>query len=405
MKRTILTLTFFLMICLTTTAQLTVDSRGNVGIKTLEETIDSHLSINSTGDSKICTYILADSDYLDTGLKIKKAGPASTANDYSKGITSDAVTYTSSNKKAFGVYTSALKENGIDGTSGRSYGIYSIAGNSSSGWNYGVFGTLCGNNNGAGIFGSSVSWDGGLNTLDRYAGYFHGKVKVTDAVYATAFNTTSDYRLKKNIESIGTRGINDILKLNVVKYNISQFSVNETDSSSASVNYYTDDDLLNRIHYGLIAQELQEIIPDIVYEGADGYLSVNYIEIIPFLIKAIQDLKSEINEMKASSGYAPIRDAKTSSPKAIDLESILYQNNPNPFTETTTIKCFIPESITKADMYIYDMNGHQIESIAITKRSEVSLTVAGNSLDAGIYFYSLITDGTIVDTKRMILTK
>ena len=355
MKRTILTLTFFLMICLTTTAQLTVDSRGNVGIKTLEETIDSHLSINSTGDSKICTYILADSDYLDTGLKIKKAGPASTANDYSKGITSDAVTYTSSNKKAFGVYTSALKENGIDGTSGRSYGIYSIAGNSSSGWNYGVFGTLCGNNNGAGIFGSSVSWDGGLNTLDRYAGYFHGKVKVTDAVYATAFNTTSDYR--------------------------------------------------NRIHYGLIAQELQEIIPDIVYEGVDGYLSVNYIEIIPFLIKAIQDLKSEINEMKASSGYAPIRDAKTSSPKAIDLESILYQNNPNPFTETTTIKCFIPESITKADMYIYDMNGHQIESIAITKRSEVSLTVAGNSLDAGIYFYSLITDGTIVDTKRMILTK
>lgn len=61
--------------------------------------------------------------------------------------------------------------------------------------------------------------------------------------------------------------------------------------------------------------------------------------------------------------------------------------------------------VRNAVLYIYDMNGHQIDSRAITERGNASLTIEGNSLDAGMYLYSLITDGTVVDTKRMILTK
>ena len=51
------------------------------------------------------------------------------------------------------------------------------------------------------------------------------------------------------------------------------------------------------------------------------------------------------------------------------------------------------------------MNGHQIDSMPIAERGDVSLTIEGSSLDAGIYMYSLITDGEVVDTKRLILTK
>jgi hypothetical protein len=51
------------------------------------------------------------------------------------------------------------------------------------------------------------------------------------------------------------------------------------------------------------------------------------------------------------------------------------------------------------------MNGRQIDSMIINERGEISLTIEGGSLDAGIYLYSLITDGVVVDTKRMILTK
>jgi hypothetical protein len=51
------------------------------------------------------------------------------------------------------------------------------------------------------------------------------------------------------------------------------------------------------------------------------------------------------------------------------------------------------------------MNGRQIDSRTVAERGEISLTIEGGSLDAGIYLYSLITDGSIIDTKRMILTK
>jgi len=56
-------------------------------------------------------------------------------------------------------------------------------------------------------------------------------------------------------------------------------------------------------------------------------------------------------------------------------------------------------------LYIYDMNGHQIDKRPIYNRGYVSIIIQGSSLDAGMYLYSLITDGAVVDTKRMILTK
>ncbi len=155
----------------------------------------------------------------------------------------------------------------------------------------------------------------------------------------------------------------------------------------------------------MIAQELQEVYPDLVYEGADGYLSVNYIEIIPFLIKAIQDLTSKVDELEAKTKTNTDREDEKAKTKKTILDAILYQNNPNPFTDNTIVKCFIPNDTKSAVLYIYDMNGHQIDSMIVSGRGEVSVTIEGSSLDAGIYLYSLIIDGTVIDTKRMILTK
>lgn len=129
------------------------------------------------------------------------------------GIRSSVRTGVNDIKKAYGFYTHVYKYPLVECSNGRSYGIYAMAGNSTPGWNYGVFGTLYGTNNGAGVFGSSESMDGGVNTQDRFAGFFHGKVKVTNSVEASAFNVSSDYRLKKNIEPINPESIDDIMKL------------------------------------------------------------------------------------------------------------------------------------------------------------------------------------------------
>lgn len=49
---------------------------------------------------------------------------------------------------------------------------------------------------------------------------------------------------------------------------------------------------------GVIAQEIQEVLPEAVVEREDGHLSVSYTKIIPLLIEAIKELKQEINDLK-----------------------------------------------------------------------------------------------------------
>lgn len=51
--------------------------------------------------------------------------------------------------------------------------------------------------------------------------------------------------------------------------------------------------------YGVIAQEVQKEFPEMVQEGSDGYLEVDYIQLIPVMIEAIRELKDEINTLKS----------------------------------------------------------------------------------------------------------
>ncbi len=47
----------------------------------------------------------------------------------------------------------------------------------------------------------------------------------------------------------------------------------------------------------MIAQDVQKVFPELVYER-DNKLSINYIELIPLLIKTIQELSTEVEELK-----------------------------------------------------------------------------------------------------------
>ena len=61
--------------------------------------------------------------------------------------------------------------------------------------------------------------------------------------------------------------------------------------------------------------------------------------------------------------------------------------------------------VSQAMLYIFDMQGALLKSIPVTDRGNVSVTIDGGELNAGMYIYSLIADGKEVASKRMILTK
>jgi hypothetical protein len=50
--------------------------------------------------------------------------------------------------------------------------------------------------------------------------------------------------------------------------------------------------------YGLSAQEVEKVIPDIVKDRPDGTKGINYMNLTAFLVEAIKDLKQEIEELK-----------------------------------------------------------------------------------------------------------
>ena len=49
---------------------------------------------------------------------------------------------------------------------------------------------------------------------------------------------------------------------------------------------------------GLIAQELQDVFPEVVVENEEGDLGVRYTALIPVLIKAFQEQQEEIDDLK-----------------------------------------------------------------------------------------------------------
>ena len=88
-----------------------------------------------------------------------------------------------------------------------------------------------------------------------------------------------------------------------------------------------------------------------------------------------------------------------------DLTIILDQNSPNPFAEQTTITYTIPEIVKDSKIMFYTVNGVVLKSVQINDRNHGSLTVYGSNLSEGIYTYTLIADGKIIDSKKMICTK
>jgi hypothetical protein len=69
------------------------------------------------------------------------------------------------------------------------------------------------------------------------------------------------------------------------------------------------------------------------------------------------------------------------------------------------VKYTLPQSISDAFMAVYDLTGKQITTFPIRDKGTSSLTITSENLAAGIYIYSIVADGKVVDSKRMIVAE
>ena len=277
--------------------------------------------------------------------------------------------------------------------------------------------------------------DGGVGIGDNLWGDTY-KLKV----YGRAITThsvweTSDLRFKENIEDL-TEEPSLLKQLRGVSYKKMNLPLQNKANSDGSSMVHNDSQMeaggassegadsiiLNspvvpEREYGFIAQELKEVLPNLVIEDEEGYLAVNYTGLIPLLVEAykglqsqVDDLQEEIDQLKNSCCDGATNETKSASTSSgtndyeIEIQNSLDQNMPNPFTESTKIKFYLAKEVSSAFIYIYNMNGVQLKSIELRQKGTGNIILNGGEFNPGMYLYSLIADGQVIDTKRMILT-
>ena len=288
-------------------------------------------------------------------------------------------------------------------------GVYGEAVDLNGSHNYGVVGGLGSGTQGtgiAGIAGQPIS----LGINGQYAGYFVGPVWVTGTLTANTIVQSSDIRLKTDVKPLkeySGSALDKLKDMSVISYSYKNAfpSLSLPDTVSESKVMEVAQIKADKKHIGIIAQELRELYPDLVEEGQDGHLSVNYIELVPVLIQAIQELKGELEDIRGlSKSMTRSIGEGTSDLSSARYGNVLYQNTPNPFNGQTTIRFSLADDAQNASICIYDMTGKQLRKLPISS-GDSQVTVNSYELGEGMFLYSLIVNGREIDTKRMVISK
>jgi hypothetical protein len=305
--------------------------------------------------------------------------------------------------------------------------------------NYGVFTEVGVNPNGASINNTALRAIS-PNLSGYLAGDFTGTVNINGMVVLT-----SDFNLKENISSLNN-ATNLLDQLNPVSFTYKQSGI------------YDRMEMATGNQFGLIAQEVELILPELVknvifpaeYDSMGvevaasiNYKTLNYDALIPILVAGhkeqatiidsmstandslqsqITDLNDRLTQLEnCLSGILPFLCQMSNSAiqptqeevqiqlrTAINVNLsdrnaiVLNQNVPNPFAESTVITYSIPATVQKAQIHFYDGQGKLINSVDVIERGNGQLNVFANDLSSGVYTYSLVADGQVVATKRMI---
>ena len=111
---------------------------------------------------------------------------------------------------------------------------------------------------------------------------------------SSSWSTTSDRRIKKNIVDNNT-GLDAINQVQV--RNFEYRTADEIDELPSSVAIDK-----RGTQVGVIAQEIQEILPDVVKEESTGCLSVNPDNMTWYLVNAVKELSAKVAELEAKIG-------------------------------------------------------------------------------------------------------
>lgn len=137
------------------------------------------------------------------------------------------------------------------------------------------------------------------------------------------------------------------------------------------------------------------------------------------LVQTIANMNSSLAQANACailnliSGYeCPVQIPSVQREQLIISENVenkfsdvlLGENIPNPFNNTSVIPYYLPETIDKAFINIYDISGQKIKSYEVTSKKNI-LILSADDFSNGMYFYKLENNTATFGSKKMVITK
>ncbi len=128
----------------------------------------------------------------------------------------------------------------------------------------------------------AIKEDGNVGVGTADPGEF--KLYVNGTAYSTGGWSSSDRQFKENIETIDS-ALDKILSIKGVSF---EWRRSE----------YKEKGFPDGRHFGVIAQDIEEVLPEIVKEGPDGDKAVSYTELVPILTEAIKQQQEQIENLQ-----------------------------------------------------------------------------------------------------------
>ena len=244
--------------------------------------ISGDINIDNTGDAQIqVDAVTAAEIAADAVTASEIAADAVTASE----IATDAVGASEISASAVGVseISTAIAGNGLTGGGGSALSVQADGAEIA-----------------VGAAGITIAQQGATN----------GQVlKWNGTDWAPSTDDVSDERFKRDIEEI-PGALAALEQVRGVNYT---FRTEE----------FPERDFTEEKQYGVIAQEVQKVFPELVHEDKEGYLSVNYTGLIPVLLQALKEQQQIINQLRAALNDEHRNNEELKA--ALDRQQDLYQ--------------------------------------------------------------------------------
>lgn len=233
------------------------------------------------------------------------------------------------------------------------------------------------------------------------------ELDVNGNIRCVAITTTSDLRWKTSVATLDG-ALEKVMRLRGVSYEYRKEEFPGMTFPSGR-------------QIGFIAQEVEQVVPQIVATDEKGYKSVAYQNVTALLVEATKEQQAQIVRQQSTIDALTARVAELErlvragvAPAGVGTSVgadgsrgvLLDQNEPNPADAATRISYYLPTGLGRAELVVNEAaSGREVYRTALAGSGRNTILIDRGSLDAGSYVYSVVIDGAVAASRKMIVAR